>query len=371
MKKYQNESFFPSNQYSLHVVEQSIELLKKMIQIPSKSREEKKVADCIESFLQEQAVEYERKKENFFAKDPYWNPDFPVILLNSHIDTVSVVEGWSEDPFGAIEKNGCIYGLGSNDAGASVVTQLALFRILCRESDRDYNLIWSATAEEEVSGKNGIEFLFPFLEKIDLAIVGEPTNMQMAIAEKGLMVIDATAKGKAGHAARNEGQNAIYKALKDIAWIESKKFEEISSLLGPVKMTVTQIEAGHQHNVVPDRCRFVIDVRSNECYSNREIFSILEDELQSELVARSYRLNSSTISTTHPLVERGMKLGLNCYGSPTMSDQALIPVTSVKIGPGDSARSHTADEFIRRSEIEQAVSIYLELFDDLVLHELS
>ena len=260
--------------------------------------------------------------------------------------------------------NGKLYGLGSNDAGASVVTLFQIFRELCRK-EQSYNLIYLASCEEEVSGKNGIESVLPNLPPITLGIVGEPTEMQPAIAEKGLMVLDVTAYGKSGHAARDEGENAIYKALKDMEWFRDYRFEKVSPLLGPVKMSVTQINAGTQHNVVPDRCTFVVDVRSNELYSNEEIFETVQQHITSEAKARSFRLNSSRIDEIHPFIRRAVALGRVPFGSPTLSDQALMRFPSVKIGPGRSSRSHTADEYIMLREIEEAIELYWELLDGL------
>ena len=259
-----------------------------------------------------------------------------------------------------------MYGLGSNDAGASVVSLLQVFLRLCRTT-QPYNLIYLASCEEEVSGAGGIESVLPKLPPIALGIVGEPTGMHPAIAEKGLMVLDVTTRGKAGHAAREEGDNAIYKALKDIEWFRTYRPEKVSPLLGPVKMTVTQINAGTQHNVVPDCCTFVVDIRSNELYSNKELFDIIQAHIGSEAQARSFRLNSSHIDAEHPFVRRAVALGRTPFGSPTLSDQALMPFPSVKIGPGDSARSHTANEYILISELEEALELYYQLLDDLTI----
>lgn len=288
-------------------------------------------------------------------------------MLNSHHDTVKPVNGWTRDPFSPSIEDGILYGLGSNDAGGPLVSLIATF---CYFYDKKlpFNLILAATAEEEISGANGIASLLPELPPIQVGIVGEPTMMQMAVAEKGLMVIDAIAHGKAGHAARNEGINAIYIALEDIQTIRRFKFDKTSELLGDVKMTVTQIEAGTQHNVVPDICKFVIDVRSNECYSNAQIYELIQEKVQSELKPRSFRLNSSGISLKHPLILRGSNLGLSYYGSPTLSDQALMPFETLKIGPGDSARSHTANEYIKLSEIQDGIDTYIALLSDLKLN---
>jgi acetylornithine deacetylase len=290
----------------------------------------------------------------------------PTILLNSHLDTVKPVSGWRKHPFTPKTENGKLYGLGSNDAGASVVSLFQVYRHLSA-TEQAYNLIFLASCEEEISGKNGIESVLPQLPPIALGIVGEPTEMQPAIAEKGLMVLDVTAFGKAGHAARNEGVNAIYEVMPDLQWLHDYRFPNESPLLGPVKMTVTQINAGTQHNVVPDRCTMVVDIRSNECYSNEEIYKEVCAHLKSEVKARSFRLNSSHLSPDHPLVKRAVKLGRVPFGSPTLSDQALMKFPSVKMGPGKSQRSHTADEYIVISEIEEAIGLYIQLLDGLKL----
>lgn len=344
-----------------------IDLLKQLIATPSFSREEDKTADIIEQFIQSQGLVAQRSGNNVWVKSTSFDENKPTILLNSHHDTVKPVKGWQRNPHTPGEENGTIYGLGSNDAGASLVSLLAAFVYLNGLPQPSYNLIYAATAEEEISGKNGIASILDKLGKIDLGVVGEPTEMQMAIAEKGLVVIDAEAKGKAGHAARNEGENAIYKALRDVQWIQNYNFPKTSEWLGAVKTTVTQIEAGYQHNVVPDSCKFVIDVRTQECYSNKEVVEILQQNTQSELTARSLRLNSSGIAVSHPIVQKGKELGLSHYGSPTLSDQALMPFTTIKIGVGDSARSHTADEYILRQEIEQGIDIYCQLLENLQL----
>jgi len=342
-------------------------LLQDMIGIPSLSRDEDAVATFLENQLKEWNLIPFRKGNNLWLKTRNWQDGKPVVLFNSHIDTVKPANGWSNDPFTSVVQNGKLTGLGSNDAGASVVAQLAAFRHFNELPELPFNLIWSATAEEEISGTNGVASILGELGPIDLGLVGEPTGMNLAIAEKGLLVIDAEAVGKTGHAARNEGVNAIYKALDDIQRLLEFQFPKESAVLGPVKTTVTQIESGHQHNVVPDSCKFVIDVRTNESYSNEEVFDILSGLLESKLKARSYRLNSSGIPLDHPLVKRGVELGLQTYGSPTTSDQAVIPYTTVKVGPGDSARSHTPDEYILEEEIRNGIDIYIRLLEDLKL----
>src|SRR5690554_3953586 len=310
-------------------INDSIDLLKKLIAIPSFSKEEKAVADFLEERLKSMGLEPERLLNNIWVTAPNYQADRPTLLLNSHIDTVKPSDNWSADPFVPLEKDGKIIGLGSNDAGGPLVSLLAAFRYLSQK-EQSYNLIFAATAEEEISGANGIIALLPKLGEIDLGVIGEPTQMQMAIAEKGLMVIDGTVEGKAGHAARDEGVNAIYKALPIIDFFQKYKFEKESEFLGPVKMTVTGIQAGNQHNVVPDQCTFMVDVRVNECYSNQEVFEILQSKVDCQLKARSYRLNSSSISQEHPIVKKGISLGLTPFGSPTLSDQALMKFTDRK-----------------------------------------
>lgn len=347
---------------------EAVELLKRLIATPSVSRDESAAADVMEDFMQKKGLCPQRHGNNVWAVCPDFLEGKPTVLLNAHIDTVRPVDGWTHDPFTPeiTDDGDALYGLGSNDDGGSLVALLHTYIYMCGK-ERTYNLIYLASCEEEVSGKGGVESVLPLLPKIDLGIVGEPTGMQPAIAEKGLMVIDATAHGKAGHAARNEGENAIYKAMDDIRWISTYEFPKKTDLLGPVKMSVTIVNAGTQHNVVPDKCVYTIDVRSNECYTNEEIFAEIERNIKSVPVARSFRLSSSRIDEEHPFVVRCKKLGLTPFGSPTLSDQALMRFTSVKIGPGQSSRSHTADEFIRISEIAEAIDVYTKLLDGLKL----
>ena len=345
---------------------EAITLLSSMISIPSVSREEEKVADFLQTYIEGIGIMTGRSGNNIWCISPMFDMKKPTILLNSHIDTVKPVNGWRKHPYTAKMENGKLYGLGSNDAGASVVSLFEAYRHLSA-TEQAYNLIFLASCEEEVSGKNGIESVLPQLPPIALGVVGEPTEMHPAIAEKGLMVLDVNAHGKAGHAARNEGENAIYKALDDIQWFREYRFSKESPLLGPVKMSVTQVNAGTQHNVVPDICSFVVDIRSNECYSNEELFQEICSHIQSEAKARSFRLNSSHIDAKHPFVKRAVELGRTPFGSPTLSDQALMRFPSVKIGPGKSSRSHTADEYIRVSEIEEAIGMYIKILDGLVI----
>ena len=339
-------------------------LLSSLIGIPSISREEEAVANFLQNYIEESGIMTGRSGNNIWCISPNFDLNKPTILLNSHIDTVKPVSGWRKHPFTAKTEDGKIYGLGSNDAGASVVSLFQAYRYLSA-TEQAYNLIFLASCEEEVSGKNGIESVLPQLPPIALGIVGEPTEMHPAIAEKGLMVLDVQAHGKAGHAARNEGDNAIYKVLQDDQWFRDFQFEKTSSMLGPVKMSVTQINAGTQHNVIPDLCTFVVDIRSNECYSNEELYQEICSHVQSEVKARSFRLNSSHISADHPVVRRAVSMGRTPFGSPTLSDQALMKFPSLKMGPGNSSRSHTADEFILISEIEEAIRMYIELLDGL------
>jgi len=347
-----------------YLLSEAVGLLKSLISIPSFSREEEAVADYLQNYIESIGIETRRKGNNIICVAPMFDLKKPTILLNSHIDTVKPVNGWRKDPFSPTEENGKLYGLGSNDAGASVVTLFQVYQELSK-TEQSYNLIFVASCEEEVSGKEGIESVLSELPPITLGIVGEPTEMHPAIAEKGLMVLDVVSYGKAGHAARNEGVNAIYKALDDISWFKDFKFEKESPMLGPVKMSVTQINAGTQHNVIPDRCSFVVDIRSNELYSNEDLYNTIRKNVKIDVKARSFRLNSSHISEDHPIVKRAVKMGRNPFGSPTLSDQALMPFPSVKMGPGKSSRSHTADEYILISEIEEAIEIYLKLLDGL------
>ena len=339
---------------------EAVELLKKLIATPSISRDEKAAADVLEAYMKEKGLNPQRHGNNVWSSSPLGGTGGGLVLLNAHLDTVKPVAGWQHDPFTPILEDDKLYGLGSNDCGGGLVSLLMAFM----ELNSQPNFIFLASCEEEVSGKNGIESVLPLLPKIDFAIVGEPTGMQPAIAEKGLMVIDATAHGKAGHAARNEGDNAIYHAMKDIQWLSEWQFPKQTELLGPVKNTVTIINAGTQHNVIPDQCTFTIDVRSNECYTNEEIFAFFQEHLTSELKARSFRLSSSSIPMEHPFVQTCIKEGLTPFGSPTLSDQALMRFPSLKLGPGESSRSHTADEYIKISEIDDAISLYTKLLNN-------
>ncbi|GAA3963266.1 M20 family metallo-hydrolase [Hymenobacter antarcticus] len=344
--------------------DKAIELLVRLINTPSFSREEGGTATLIQEFLAAHGVAANRRNNNVWAVSQHFDASKPTILLNSHHDTVKAGAGWNYSPFGAVRQGDKLIGLGSNDAGAAAVSLLAAF-LYFQNKPNAFNLICAITAEEEISGSNGIRSVLPEFGKIDLGIVGEPTGMNLAIAEKGLIVLDCTAHGKTGHAAREEGENALYKALDDIRWLRNCQFPRVSPLLGPVKMTVTQITAGTQHNVVPDRCQFVIDVRPNELYQNQEIIDFLRDNMQATLVPRSTHLNSSRISENHPVVRKGLAMGKTIYGSPTLSDQSIMPFETLKMGPGESARSHTPDEFVLVSEIRAGIRDYIELLTDV------
>ena len=345
----------------------AIDLLKQLIATPSFSKEEDNSSALIRSFLEKNEVKAEQFLYNIWAKNKYFDTNKPTILLNSHHDTVKPNKGYTLDPFTAIEKDGKLFGLGSNDAGGSLVSLIATFLYFYEKENLKYNIVLAATAEEEISGHNGIEVLLLQFGKIDFAIVGEPTQMQMAVAEKGLMVLDCIANGKAGHAAREEGDNAITKAIKDIEWFNSYKFDKVSDLLGPVKMSVTVIETDNKaHNVVPAQCKFVVDCRVNELYTFEDMLNIIKSNVQSEIKPRSTRLRSSAISIGHPLVEAGLKIGRSYYGSPTTSDKALMAFPALKIGPGESARSHTADEYIFIDEIKQGIELYIQLLNQLL-----
>ena len=347
------------------LVSEATGLLKSLIAIPSLSREEEQAADFLQNYIEMQGMATGRKGNNIWCLSPMFDLQKPTLLLNSHIDTVKPVNGWRKAPFNAVEENGKIYGLGSNDAGASVVGLLQVFLQLCRTTQA-YNLIFLASCEEEVSGKGGIESVLPQLPPIQFAIVGEPTEMQPAIAEKGLMVLDVTAYGRSGHAARNEGDNAIYKVLDDIAWFRDYRFPKESPFLGPVKMSVTMANAGTQHNVVPAECRFTVDIRVTDRYTNEEVLDEIRRHVRSEVAPRSTRLKPSSIPPAHPIVRAGLALGRTTYGSPTTSDQALLDIPSLKLGVGDSARSHSADEFVGLSEIREGIDLYIRMLSAIL-----
>ena len=345
----------------------AVGLLKELISTPSFSKEEDETAGILCRFIGGKNIEHARVGNNVYALNKYYDANKPSILLNSHHDTVKPNKGYTFDPFSPFEKDGKLFGLGSNDAGGCLVSLLATFRYFYDRPDTKYNVIFAASAEEEISGVNGIELVLPYLGKIDCGIVGEPTKLEMAVAERGLMVIDCTAEGRAGHAARNEGDNALYKAVDDIEWIRNYKFEKVSPLLGESRLTVTVISTENvQHNVVPSTCKFVIDVRVNELYTFDEILNALQKNLKSKFKPRTTRMKSTSISMDHPLVKAGIKLGRGYYGSPTTSDKALMPFSTLKMGPGDSARSHTADEYIYIDEIKEGIETYIKLVEELV-----
>lgn len=343
-------------------VSDAVQLLKKLIATPSVSRNEKDAADIMEQTIRSYGFEPQREANNIWIIDPHYDESRPTLLLNAHIDTVKPVASWSRDPFSPDVEDGVLYGLGSNDCGGGLCSLLQIFRMLT-EKPQSYNLIYLASAEEEVSGKDGITRALPLLPHIDLAIVGEPTGMNPAVAEKGLMVLDVIAHGKSGHAARNEGVNAIYEALDDMRWIRDYKFEKVSEFLGPTKMTLTVVNAGTQHNVIPDKCTMLVDIRTNEFYDNEEVYELIRQHLKSEVKAHSFRLKSSRIDPEHPLIRKCVAMGMNPFGSPTLSDQALMHFPSFKLGPGESSRSHSANEFIRISEIRDAIAKYETLLD--------
>lgn len=344
-----------------------IDLLKTLIATPSFSKEEAEAARLIREFMQQKGISFSSKENNTWARCKYFDSAKPTLMLNSHIDTVRPAQGYTKNPFVPEEEGDKLFGLGSNDAGGPLVALLATFVHFYERKDLPYNLIYVASAEEEISGRRGLEIVLPEISPIDFAIVGEPTKMELAMAEKGLLVLDCYAHGKSGHAAREEGENALYKAIEDIERLRHFEFEKVSKVLGKVKITVTQIEAGTQHNVVPDVCHFVADVRTNEFYSNKEAARIIDQLIDAEVKPRSVRLNSSGISEEHAFAQIAKRHGIPVYGSPTTSDQAIIPFPSVKMGPGDSARSHTADEFIGKSEIENGIQQYIEMLEELKL----
>lgn len=344
----------------------AISLLKKLIATPSLSGEESKTADLIQDVLQSHGAATNRHINNVWARNKHFDPTKPTLLLNSHHDTVKPSDGYSRDPYTPQIIDDTLYGLGSNDAGGPLVSLIATFLHFHDQKDIPYNVLIAATAEEEISGANGISSILEKIAPVDCAIVGEPTRMRMAVAEKGLMVLECTATGKSGHAARNEGENAIYKALNDINWFRSYSFDKVSEFLGPIKMTVTVIHAGSQHNVVPDSCEFTVDVRTTDAYTNPGVLEIIKEHIESDINPRSVRLNPSSIPADHPLVQAGTAIGLESYGSPTVSDQACITAPSVKIGPGDSARSHTPDEYIKLGEIKDGIDTYIQLITQLM-----
>lgn len=346
--------------------DESLKLLQELIRLPSISKEEQHTALAIELFLQARGVKTQRKLNNIWAYNKHFDDRKPSILLNSHHDTVKPNPGYIRDPYAADIEDDKLYGLGSNDAGGSLVSLIATFLHFYSHKDLKYNLCLALTAEEEISGINGLELIIPELGSLDFAIVGEPTLMHLAIAERGLMVLDCVAHGKAGHAAREEGENAIYNALKDIEWFRTYQFAKKSALFGPIKMSVTIINAGSQHNVVPAICNFTVDVRVSDTYRNEEVLKIIRQNVSCDVTPRSTRLKPSSISADHPIVKAGIAMGRETYGSPTTSDQALLDIPSLKVGPGDSARSHMADEYIYVNEVKEGIKLYIKLISEIV-----
>jgi len=345
---------------------EALALLKNLIATQSFSGEENETALLIMQWFSNHNVRFESDKHNVWAKNKYFDASKKTILLNSHHDTVKPNKGYTKDPYNPEVFDGKLYGLGSNDAGGSLVSLLATFTYFYDRIDLNYNVVIVASAEEESSGINGLNSMLQIIPSIDFAIIGEPTLMQLAIAEKGLLVLDCEAKGTSGHAAHGIGDNAIYKAIEDINWFQNFEFPKESEMLGKVKMTVTQINAGIQHNVIPATCNFVVDVRVTDAYSNQEVLDIVKSKVKCEVKARSLRLNSSSIPKNHPIVKAGIKLGRKTYGSPTLSDQAVLSCPSLKLGPGDSFRSHTADEFIYVSEIEEGIELYIKILKEIL-----
>ena len=349
------------------LTQDAIELLKDLIQTESFSKQEDDTAAILEEFFRERNIPFRRKKNNIWAKNKYFDASKPTVLLNSHHDTVKPNPSWTLNPLNPLVKEGKLYGLGSNDAGGCLVSLIATFCYYYHRNDLKYNVVMAVSAEEEISGRDGLEILVPEMPVIEFAIVGEPTQMHLAVAEKGLLVLDCIAHGKSGHAARDEGENALYKAVKDITWFQNYKFPKVSENLGPIKMSVTMINAGTQHNVVPDTCKFTVDIRVTEQYTLEEITDVVKKNIESEVVPRSIRLRPSSIPKEHPIVQAGISMGRNTYGSPTTSDQALLDCPSLKMGPGDSARSHTADEFIYLDEIEEGIKIYITMLSKVII----
>lgn len=347
--------------------EDAVKHLQQLIAIPSFSREEEGTAALLQKILEDKGVACNRVGNNVFAVNKHFAEGKPTLLLNSHHDTVKPNKGYTRDPYSADIEDGKLFGLGSNDAGGCLVSLMATFLYFCNEESLKYNLVFAGTAEEEISGTGGIELALKHLPKIDCAIVGEPTLLQLAVAERGLMVLDCVSEGVAGHAARKEGVNALYKALDDIAWFRNYQFGEVSPFLGPVQLSVTVIETENKaHNVVPAQCRFVVDVRVNECYTFESLLETIRANVQCSVTPRSTRLRSTSIPLEHPLVAAGIELGSKPYGSPTTSDKALMPFPALKMGPGDSARSHTANEFIFVDEIHKGVDTYIRLLNSVI-----
>jgi acetylornithine deacetylase len=347
---------------------EAVDLLKRLISTQSFSKEEEGTAAVIKTFLQSKGIETQQLLNNVWAVNKHFDATKPTVLLNSHHDTVKPNPQYTKDPLSPVVEDGKLYGLGSNDAGGCLVSLIATFVHFYQQENLKYNITLAVTAEEEISGANGIEAVIPELPKIDFGIVGEPTLMNLAIAEKGLLVLDCIASGRAGHAAREEGENAIYNAIKDIDWFRSYKFPKVSEWLGPVKMSVTSIYTENKaHNMVPSQCSYIVDIRVTDEYSHEKVLQTVQENIASEVKARSMRMRATRIDTNHPIVKAGMELGKTCYGSPTSSDKALMPFPALKCGPGDSARSHTADEFIFLKEIEKGIEDYIAMLNKVVI----
>ncbi|RKT00586.1 M20 family metallo-hydrolase [Flavobacterium sp. 123] len=346
------------------LTQEAIALLKALIETPSFSSEEDQTALLIENWFTQNNIPFKRENNNVWAFNNYFDKNKPTLLLNSHHDTVKPNQGYTNDPFEAIVDDGKLYGLGSNDAGGCLVSLLATFVYFYSNENLPYNLVMVASAEEESSGKNGLNSVLKHLPELECAIVGEPTLMQLAVAEKGLLVLDVIIKGTASHAAHNNPDNPIYNAIPVIEWFKNFQFERISEVLGPVKMTVTQLSAGKQHNVVPAECHLVIDIRVNDCYNNKEILETVRQHVNAEINPRSMHLNASSIPVSHGLVQAGIALGRTTYGSPTLSDQSVLSCKSLKLGPGETLRSHSANEFIFINEIEEGIQLYIKILTD-------
>jgi len=346
------------------LTQEAIALLKALIETPSFSSEEDKTAILIENWFTQNNIPFERENNNVWAFNKYFDKAKPTLLLNSHHDTVKPNQGFTKNPFEAMAQDGKLFGLGSNDAGGALVSLIATFTYFYANEKLPFNIVMVASAEEESSGKNGLNSVLKHLPQLDCAIVGEPTLMQLAVAEKGLLVLDVVVKGTASHAAHHNPDNPIYKAISVIDWFKTYQFEKISEVLGPVKMTVTQVTAGKQHNVVPAECQLVVDIRVNDCYNNIEILETVRANVNAEVTPRSMHLNASSIPISHGLVQAGIALGRTTYGSPTLSDQSVLYCKSLKLGPGESLRSHSADEFIYLHEIEEGIQLYIKILTD-------
>lgn len=366
-QKRKHREHLYNNMASEQLYNEAVGLLQKLIVIPSLSREEDKTASALESFFAQHDIPVKRHLNNVWAFNKFFDAAKPTIILNSHHDTVKPNPQYTRNPHEATIEDGKLFGLGSNDAGGPLVSLIAAFLHFYERSDLKYNLCIAATAEEEISGVNGIEAILPFLPSIEFGIVGEPTLMNLAVAEKGLLVLDCIAHGKAGHAAREEGDNAIYKAMKDIAWFNYFIFPKVSETLGPVKMNVTVINTDNKaHNVVPSQCSFTVDIRVTDAYTHEQVLEIIQHYVKSEVKPRSMRMRATSIDPQHPIVKAGVSLDKKIYGSPTCSDKALMPFPALKCGPGDSARSHTADEFIFTQEIKTGIEGYINMIEEVI-----